>query len=48
VYEIEYTDAGGRRGFRAACRARGAAISIILRDRDVLPRRRPGFVSRAC
>lgn len=48
VYEIEYTDNGGTRNFTAACAARGASISIIYRDRDVLPRRRSGHVSQAC
>lgn len=48
VYEIEYTDNGGRRNFRAACRARGVAISIIYRDRHVVAKGRPGYVSRAC
>src|SRR5438876_123758 len=37
VIEIEYPDNGGRAGFEAACRARGDSISIVYRDRDVLP-----------
>jgi hypothetical protein len=47
VIEIEYTD-NGRRYYRAACAARGSRISIILRDRDVLPRGRRGYVYQAC
>ncbi len=42
VYEIEYTDNqrsgdGGLGWYNAACRARGASISVILRDRQVTP-----------
>ena len=44
VYEIEYR----RRSFRAACRAHGASISILLRDREVVARGRPGYVSESC
>jgi hypothetical protein len=47
VLEIEYTD-DGRRYYDAACRARGARISVILRDRDVVPRGRRGYVYQAC
>jgi hypothetical protein len=47
VIEIEYTD-NGRRYYRQACAARGKRISILLRDRDVLPRGRKGYVYRAC
>jgi hypothetical protein len=47
VIEVEYTD-NGRRYYRRACAARGKAISILLRDRDVLPRGRNGYVYRAC
>lgn len=37
VLEIEYTDADdASANFKSACRARGAEISIILRDRDVV------------
>lgn len=46
VIEIEYTDGSG--AFDAACRARGGRISILLRDRDVVPRGEPGYVSRNC
>ena len=48
VYEIEYTDNGGTATFRRACAARGAAVSVILRDRDVVPRGSPGYTYRAC
>jgi hypothetical protein len=47
VYEIEYTD-NGRAAYRQACAARGASISIILRDRNVTPRANMHYVYRAC
>jgi hypothetical protein len=47
VVEIEYTD-NGRRYYRKACAARGDAISILLRDRDVLPRGRKAYVYKTC
>jgi hypothetical protein len=47
VIEIEYTD-NGRRYYRQACAARGSRISIILRDRDVLPRGRKSYVYQSC
>jgi hypothetical protein len=47
VIEIEYTD-NGRTYYRRACADRGSAISIILRDRDVLPRGQQGYVYQAC
>jgi hypothetical protein len=47
VIEIEYTD-NGRSAFRSACRLRGSRISIILRDRDVVPRGSRGYTYRAC
>jgi Glycoside-hydrolase family GH114 len=37
VIEIEYTD-NGRSAYTKACKARGASLSIIYRDRDVVPR----------
>lgn len=48
VYEIEYTDNGGLPNFNAACTARGAVISIIYRDRDVLPKGTTGYVYKWC
>jgi hypothetical protein len=55
VYEIEYDDAGGVAGYQAACKARGAKISIIYRDRAVAPKPLAGapaleepYVYRAC
>ena len=48
VYEIEYVDNGGAAGFARACSARGRSISIVYRDRDVLPRGSRGYVYRAC
>jgi hypothetical protein len=47
VIEIEYTD-NGRRAYAKACAARGAEISIILRDRDVVARGRKGYHYEAC
>jgi len=47
VIEIEYTD-NGRKYYNQACAARGSRISIILRDRDVVPRGRKAYVYRAC
>lgn len=48
LYEIEYDDAGGLRTFRAACRARGARVSVTYRDRDVVPRGARGYAFRSC
>lgn len=47
VIEIEYSD-GGTRAFAAACRARGDRISVLLRDREVVPRGEAGYVNRTC
>lgn len=44
VYEIEYTTSA----FNAACRARGATISVILRDRYVTPDTDPDYVYDYC
>ena len=48
VIEIEYSDAGGAAGFRAACAARGSLISIVYRDRQLVPRGSPGHVEARC
>lgn len=48
VFVVEYPDNGGRAGFRAACAAYGARISLTYRDRDVVPRGRPGYVFEHC
>jgi hypothetical protein len=48
VIEIEYPDNGGVKGFDAACKARGAQISVVYRDRDVLPAGQRGHVERHC
>ncbi len=48
VIEIEYPDNGGKKGFAAACHARGNEISIVYRDRDVLPSSKPGFLEEHC
>jgi hypothetical protein len=47
VIEIEYTD-NGLDSFETACRARGSRISLLLRDRQVVPRGKPGYVDRRC
>src|SRR5581483_11994758 len=47
VFEIEYTD-NGRSAYHKACAARGARVSVILRDRDVVPRGHKGYYYRAC
>ena len=48
TFEIEYTDNGGLSGFNAACAARGASISIIYRDRDVVAKGTSGYVYKSC
>ncbi len=48
VFEIEYVDNGGQTNFDAACRARGATLSVVYRDRDVAPLGEPGYVYRWC
>ncbi len=47
VIEIEYTD-NGLSAYRRACAARSGSISIMLRDRDVVPRGAEGYVHRTC
>jgi hypothetical protein len=46
--EIEYPDEGGRENFEAACDARGSSISVIYRDRQVVPRGDPDYVYDEC
>jgi Glycoside-hydrolase family GH114 len=48
VIEIEYTDNGGLANYNAACAARGAQISVIYRDRDVVPVGTSGYTYRSC
>ena len=48
VYEIEYTDNGGLANFTAACAARGAAISIVYRDRDVAAKGGESYTYKSC
>ena len=48
VFEIEYTDGGGRPNFAAACAARGSQVSITYRDRDVKPRGTTGYAFDHC
>jgi hypothetical protein len=47
VIEIEYTD-NGRAAFDRACKARGGTVSVLLRDRDVVPAGTKGYVYRTC
>jgi hypothetical protein len=47
VIEIEYTD-NGAQAFRTSCARRGAAISVVLRDRGVVARGRSGYVEKWC
>ncbi|GAB3616418.1 endo alpha-1,4 polygalactosaminidase [Okibacterium endophyticum] len=47
VIEIEYTD-NGEEAFAAACAARGDEISVLLRDRDVVPASADGYVTEWC
>jgi hypothetical protein len=47
VIEVEYTD-NGRAAYARACAARGGTISILLRDRDVVPRGAKGYVYETC
>jgi hypothetical protein len=47
VIEVEYTD-DGEQYFRQACAARGDDISVLLRDRDVVPSGDPGYRYEVC
>lgn len=47
VYEIEYTDESGS-PFERACAARADQLSIILRDRLVVPKGQPDYRYEAC
>ncbi|MFI7586554.1 endo alpha-1,4 polygalactosaminidase [Spongisporangium articulatum] len=47
VIEVEYTDTAAH-FYSDACRARGATISVILRDRDVVPAGRKAYRYKAC
>lgn len=47
VIDIEYVD-NGTGPFERACRARGERISILLRDRDVVPRGHRDYVYETC
>jgi hypothetical protein len=47
VYEIEYTD-NGAKAYTAACATHGKKISVIYRDRDVVPRGASGYVYKSC
>lgn len=44
VIEIEYDAAQ----FAAACTARSGKVSLLLRDRDVVPRGAPGYLDKTC
>lgn len=49
VLEIEYTDNDNAKSvYKKACSARGAKISIILRDRDVVPKGSDGYSYTEC
>ena len=47
LLEIEYTD-NGLEAFTQACAARGTQISIVLRDRDLVPAGSDGYVYKRC
>ncbi|XVV16140.1 endo alpha-1,4 polygalactosaminidase [Actinoplanes sp. CA-131856] len=47
VYEVEYTD-NGIDAYRQACRDHGARISVVLRDRDVVPWGEAGYHYESC
>jgi len=47
VIEIEYTD-NGRPAYARSCRAHSGEHSIILRDRDVVPKGTAGYSYSAC
>ncbi|GAB3239879.1 endo alpha-1,4 polygalactosaminidase [Kineosporia babensis] len=47
VYEIEYTD-NGRSAYATACKSQGQDISVILRDRDVVPAGKSAYHYQAC
>ena len=47
VIEVEYVE-DGVEVFERACARRGGEVSVLLRDRDVVPRGEPGHVSRSC
>lgn len=49
VLEIEYTDnRDAERVWRTACEERGARISVILRDRNLVPANRNGYRYQEC
>jgi hypothetical protein len=47
VYEVEYSD-NGASAYPRACRAQGTSISVIYRDRNVVPKGTPGYVYKVC
>ncbi len=47
VIEVEYSD-DGREPFEAACAARGGEVSVVYRDRELLPRGVPGYEFDHC
>ncbi|MEW1958197.1 endo alpha-1,4 polygalactosaminidase [Kineococcus sp. NPDC059986] len=47
VVEVEYAD-DGREPFEAACAARGGTVSVLYRDRELLPRGVPGYEFDHC
>ncbi|WP_380170405.1 endo alpha-1,4 polygalactosaminidase [Kineococcus sp. DHX-1] len=47
VLEVEYAD-DGREPFEEACAARGGEVSVVYRDRELLPRGVPGYEFDHC
>jgi len=47
VLEIEYSD-NKKSYYTAACSARGAAIPVIYRDRNVVPKGSSGYTYASC
>ncbi len=48
MIEIEYDDGGGLANFAKACLARGASVSIVYRDRNLVPAGAPGYLYDSC
>lgn len=47
VYEVEYSD-NGTKAYPRACAAQGKKISVIYRDRDVVPKGTKGYINKNC
>jgi hypothetical protein len=48
MVEIEYTDDKSGSAFKPACTARGSSVSVILRDRDVVPKTDSAYSYQEC